>query len=151
MSAIKKLSAATDHPSFTDVTWATKSNIWDTPAGHASPPLWQVGLSTNVARGAGSPITGWAAEHDLAKQLAAKNDMPFEWCRELVSAACSGLPITLRYKQQHLHTIATETVIISQLHMSSLAMRTWGSAHPVRLDQLTNVSVPESSYEIVKD
>ena len=138
MSEQKTLTAAADHPKFTETTWRESLR-----GSYLTPD------SAERNR-----LRDWMRLHDLALELAETTGWAFEWARELVSATVAGHPIILTWEkvradgmgqQEIMRT--TATVIVRSLGPTGLAhISTWGFGHPVYPGELVDVQVPHAEY-----
>jgi hypothetical protein len=115
------------HPLFTDVTWAHEA-------------VRQTGLSTRTSNGA-PELDYWMARHDLEVQYASEQSLPFKWAQAIVSAAMSGLPVTITRNLRDM--TVTETMMVTQVFNGShFYAKMWGGSGPVYLTELADVQVP---------
>lgn len=99
---------------------------------------------------------GWLAQHDLAVEAfdttrAYCPGLTFENFRALVSAAASGLPIELVWRNRAGEVTRSFVVIrqwVTLAHCTAnLHVKRWGFSHPIALHELVSVEVPEASYD----
>lgn len=95
---------------------------------------------------------GWTHLHDLAVHAhkAAEQfcSLTFAEWNALVSAVASGLPVILTWGHK---TPTRATVIVDQVFApsrstASVYLRRWGFTHPISLEDLRSVEVPEAEY-----
>lgn len=133
---------------FTTTTWADLGDRY---------------LNRNNGTGAhGAKMMYWDDQHDLAVQLAeAQPALTFGQARELVSATCSGMPVTLTWRTRmtgelrHRIQVTTATVIIEDLGRPGHDLRSmpghaqiryWGFGYCIYLNEITAVEVPPTTY-----
>ena len=122
--------SAQGHNLFTEVTWDDHE--------HA-----QRGMTPEAKR-RDPRLDYWMAQHDIEVYLSEGSDIPLEWARVLVSAALSGLPVTLTVR--HSDMSVTETGIVTQVFGpkgSHFYWRTWGASHPVYYRDVVTVHAPD--------
>jgi hypothetical protein len=89
----------------------------------------------------------WDGLHDLAGEIADRwGHLPFEQWRDLVDLTASGTPLILTWThltREHVETVRA-TVVVDYLGTQYVRVRYCGFGHPVYLDQITSVEVPET-------
>jgi hypothetical protein len=127
----------------------------------ARKPFTSVTLDTlgrRISRGAD---VGWMAEADLAAELAEVSNLTSEQGRTLIAAIRTGLPVLLTWdtmlnRNEFARPIERKRtgVILDELsvpagHPGTVRISYWGFSHPIGLDQIRELRVPEPITEFL--